>query len=106
MLKKNPNSPADWAYTVIYAQLSYVLHGNRKRYSYSVPATRENLWQVIDNPFLAIPNQKIREVSAKMEDEKEEAQSTTSAQPEIQAEYRNFPALVPSTEHIAKSERR
>jgi hypothetical protein len=76
----------------------------QKRHSYCVPATRENFYQTIDNPFLANDIKKIRAVSAKMEaatDEKVKAK-LHDQKGKLKAE---LPAWVFSAGFIAKSEK-
>ena len=77
----------------------------QKRYSYCVPATRENFLQVIDNPFLANQIRKIREVSAKMEAEKEGSAAYNKLHNQKSKLKQELPAWVFSAGHIAKSDK-
>ena len=77
----------------------------QKRYSYCVPATRENFYQTIDNPFIAEQIKKIRKVSAQMEAEKEGTAAYNKLHDKKSKLKQELPAWVFSAGHISKSDK-
>ena len=77
----------------------------QKRYSYCVPATRENFYQTIDNPFIAEQIKKIRKVSAQMEAEKEGTAAYNKLHDKKSQLKQELPAWVFSAGFISKSDK-
>ena len=77
----------------------------QKRYSYCVPATRENFYQTIDNPFIAEQIKKIRRVSAQMEAEKEGSAAYNKLHDKKSQLKQELPAWVFSAGFISKSDK-
>ena len=77
----------------------------QKRYSYCVPATRENFYQTIDNPFIVEQIKKIRRVSAQMEAEKEGSAAYNKLHDKKSQLKQELPAWVFSAGFISKSDK-